>query len=125
MDGAGALTPLVDNINRAFSPENIARSVARLEGISRRADFLTISRALDILPPMDERTFRRYRRNMTIPPVIQQILTLVHHMALFRDPLTPMQIEINDVIPPSINVRVSDDLIYIILNRPHPHRRES
>jgi len=125
MDGGAAVTDLVDNINRAFSQQNIAQSVARLAGISRRADFLTISRALDILPPMDNQVFRRYRQNITIPRVIQQILTNIHHYALFRQPPTPMRIEINDVTPPSIEVTHTENMISIILNRPHPGRNRS
>jgi hypothetical protein len=62
MDGGAARTTLVDNINTAFSSANIAESVARLERLSPRADFLSISRELGILGDMDEPTFRRYRR---------------------------------------------------------------
>jgi hypothetical protein len=123
MDGGAARTTLVDNINTAFSPANIAESVARLERLSPRADFLSISRELGILGDMDEPTFRRYRRNLTIPRLIQQILTVTHRAALSRKPPVPMHIEINDVTPPSIEITVTDQLISIRLNRPHPHSR--
>lgn len=121
MDGAAAVGNLVENINQAFHPSNVAASARRVEHLSR-ADFLTLSRELGILGEMSDRTFRRYRRNLTIPPLIQRILTLVHRAALFRNPPSPMRIEINDATPPSIEITVTEQLISIRLNRPHPHR---
>ncbi len=121
IEGQG-LNTLVDSINNAFSPGNIEESVRRLEGLSPRADFLTISRTLGILGRMDDARFRRYRRNLTIPPLIQQVLTAVHRTSLFRQPPTPIRIEINDVTPPSIEVTVTDQLISIRLNRADPRR---
>jgi hypothetical protein len=120
MDGAATVTRLVENINNAFSARNVANSASRVQHLSR-ADFLTISRELGILGEMSAQTFRRYRRNMTIPPAIQRILTSVHRSALFRDPPIPMRIEINDATPPSIEITATDQLISIRLNRPHPH----
>src|SRR5215469_916725 len=101
MDGAAARPTLVENINSAFSRENVEISVARLQQISksRREDFLSISRKLGILGDMDDRRFRRYRKNITLPRLIQQILTTTHHTALFANPPIPMHIEINDATP--------------------------
>jgi hypothetical protein len=124
MDGDTARTTLIENINSAFSAENIRISVGRLRGLSRRADFLTISRTLGILHPMDDATFRRYRRNLTIPRAIQQILTSIHHAALYADPPMPMRIQINDAPTPAIEVTVTDQLISIRLDRPAPQHRE-
>jgi hypothetical protein len=122
MDGGASLTELVDKINNAFSPENVAGSAARLRGLSRQADFLRISRELGILPDMNVSTFRRYRENMTIPPVIRQVLTTIHRAVLFGDSPVPMRMEINDATPPSIEVTVTDQLISVKLNRPAPRR---
>jgi hypothetical protein len=120
MDDVVRRPRLVENINSAFSPENIAISAGRLRTLSRRADFLTISRALGILGDMDEATFRRYRRNMPLPRPIQQLLTTIHQAALYADPPIPMRFEINDATPPSIEVTVTDQLIMVKLNRPDP-----
>lgn len=113
---------LVNNINSAFSPANIAASVARLPGPSSRADFLEISRRVGVLGTMNEAEFRRYRRKMNtvIPPQIQQILTVVHRAALYATPPIPMHIQINPAGPPSIHVTHTDQLISIVLNRPDP-----
>lgn len=125
MDGDAARETLVDNINSTFNRSNIANAVARLRGVSRRADFLTISRELDILGTMSQQTFRPYRRNLTIPRLIQQILTLTHRSALYADPPIPMQIEINDAVPPSIEITFTDELISIKLNREAPSRNRA
>jgi len=123
MDGLTARETLIDNINSAFSAENIGISVGRLRGLSRRADFLTISRSLGILHSMDDAAFRRYRRSLTIPRAIQQILTSVHRTALYADPPVPMRIQINDAPTPAIEVTVTDQLISIRLDRPAPQQR--
>ncbi len=120
---ADARIDLVNNLNRAFSAANIANTVTRLRNLSRRADFLTIARELGIIRQMDEATFRRYRRNLTFPRPIQQVLTIAHHAALFREPPTPMHFEINDATPPSVEISVTDQLISITLNRPDPPPR--
>ena len=124
MDGATTRTTLIENIKSAFSAENIGISVERLRGLSRRADFLTISRTLGILHSMDDATFRQYRRDLTIPRAIQRILTSVHQAALYANPPVPMRIQINDAPTPAIEVTVIDQLISIRLDRPAPRRRE-
>lgn len=122
MDDVVRRPRLVENINSAFSAENIAITVARLAGRSRRGDFLTISRILGLLGNMDDAMFRRYRRrvNSVIPLPIQQILTTVHRAALYTSPPIPMHMEINPRTPPSIQVTRTTELISVILNRPDP-----
>jgi hypothetical protein len=124
MDDVVRRPTLVENINSAFSPQNVAISATRLRSVSRRSDFLAMSRVLGILGDMDDRTFRRYRRSMPIPREIQQILTAVHRLALFADPPKPMQIQINNTPHTAIEVRVTDQLISIRLDRPDPAPRQ-
>jgi hypothetical protein len=111
---------LTNNINSAFSSANISDSATRFQRLSPRADFLAISRELGILGDMDEPAFRRYRRNLPFPRLIQQILTITHRAALSHTPPIPMNIEINVATPPSIEITVTDQLISIRLNRPDP-----
>ena len=49
MDDAVGRPTLVENVNSAFSAQNIAISAARLAGLSPRADFLAISRRVGVL----------------------------------------------------------------------------
>ncbi|MGC1887906.1 MAG: hypothetical protein WA709_17720 [Stellaceae bacterium] len=123
MSGGSARITLVNDLNRVYSPENIVETVARLQNVSRRADFLAINRELGVLGVMDEAAFRRYRRDLPIPRLIQQILTITHHAALFRQPPTPMHFEINVATDPSIDITGTGQLISITLNRPDPQPR--
>jgi hypothetical protein len=122
MDDAVGRPTLVENVNSAFSAQNIAISAARLAGLSPRADFLAISRRVGVLRSMSDAQFARYRRriNEILPPPIRRILTIAHRIALYADPPIPLHIEINPVTPPSIQVTYTDRLISIVLNRPDP-----
>jgi hypothetical protein len=120
MDGAASRPRIVENFNSAYSPQNIAITVAKLVGLPPRADFLEISRRADVLlERMTDAQFRRYRRNINsrIPRPLQRMLTTAHRAALFATPPIPMHIEINDQTPTSVQVTYSDQLISIILNR--------
>lgn len=112
---------IANRVNNAFSAQNVANSAARVSNL-RNADFLTLSRELGILPELDAAGFRQYRRRITIPRVIQRILTLVHREALFRDTPIPINIRINDTETSSIQVTVTEQLISVTLNRPAPTR---
>lgn len=114
---------LVNNINRILGPANIANAAAQARQLSARADFLTISRVLGILPEMSEGGFRRYRRNLPFPRLVQQVLTSAHRAALMADPPIPLHIAINDVAPPSVQVTATPELISVVLNRPDPQPR--
>jgi hypothetical protein len=120
MGAAERRVQLVIDLNRVFGAANIADTAGRLQGLSRRADFLTMTRAAGALGDMSDGTFRRYRQNVPIPAVIQQILTAVHRQALFSSKPIPMYFEINDAVPPSINVTVTNETISIRLGRPDP-----
>jgi hypothetical protein len=124
MGAAERRVQLVSDLNRIFGAANIASTAARLQGLSRRADFLTMTRAAGALGDMNDRTFRRFRQNLPIPTVIQQVLTAVHRQALFGSQPIPMHFEINDALPPSISVAVTNEAISIRLDRPDPLPRK-
>ncbi len=123
MGAADARIQLVRDLNNAFGQANIVETARRIQELSPRADFLTMTRAAGVLGDMPAATFRRYRQVLTFGRTIQQILTLAHREALSRDPPSPIHFEINDASPPSIEVTVADRLVSIRLNRPDPTPR--
>src|SRR5262249_15046305 len=97
MGGAAARTKLERNINRAFGAAQIRKSANRVAKLRPRADFLDISEALGCIAHIPFRDLKRYRRTLTIPPLIQRVLTAAYRDALFHEPKPiPLRIKIND-----------------------------
>jgi hypothetical protein len=79
----GTRPAMVAQINEAFSRRNIAHTVARIGKVASTGDFLDITDAIGALAPIHGGNLARYKRELTIPPINQRILT-----AAFRESLT-------------------------------------
>jgi hypothetical protein len=114
-------TKLERNINRAFGAAQIKKSANGVAKLGPRADFLDISEALGCISHIPYSSLRGYRRVLTIPPLIQRILTAAYRDALFHEPeALPLRIKINDGRSHSIEVKTSDRSIAVVLTRPDP-----
>ena len=114
-------TRLERNLNRAFDARQIKKSANRVAKLGSRADFLDISDALGCMAHIRFGSLTRYRRVLTIPPLIQRVLTATYRDALFREPKpVPLRIKIVDGRTHSIEVKTTDRLISVRLTRPDP-----
>jgi hypothetical protein len=121
MGAAAARTKLERNINRAFGAAQIRKSANRVAKLGPRADFLDISEALGCIAHIQYGNLKRYRRTLTIPQLIQRVLTAAYRDALFHEPKTiPLRIKINDGRNHSVEVKTTDRLITVALTRPDP-----
>lgn len=114
-------TKLAANLNRAFSASQIAASAQIVKQLSPRADFLDISQALGALDHLQIGNLRRYRRRLTLPPVVQRILTATYRTALLTKPNPiPLRIQIKHGRRHSIEVNSTNTSISVVLTRPDP-----
>jgi hypothetical protein len=121
MGGAAQRTKLERNVNRAFGVAQIRGSATRIAKLGPRADFLDISDELGCLAHIPFGNLRRYRRVLTIPPLIQRILTAAYRDALFHEPKPiPLRLKIIDGRSHSIEVKSTERLISVSLTRPDP-----
>jgi hypothetical protein len=121
MGGVRDRTKLERNLNRAFGAAQIKKSANQVAKLGPRADFLDISDALGCISHIPFRSLRRYRRVLTIPPLIRRILTAAYRDALFHQPKAlPLRIKINVGRDHSIEVRTTDRSINVVLTRPDP-----
>jgi len=121
MGAAAQRTKLERNINRAFGVAQIKKSAERVAKLGPRADFLDISEALGCIAHIPYGNLKRYRGMLTIPPLIQRVLTAAYRDALFHEPEpTPMRIKINDGRSHSVEVKTTGRLISVVLARPEP-----
>lgn len=110
---------LTRGLNRAFSAQNIEASAQTVRALPARADFLDISDALGVMPEQAHANLRRYRRALTLPPVVQRILTAAYKESLLHQPKPiPLRIQITPARRHSISVEYTDKLIKVVLNRP-------
>lgn len=85
------------------------------------ADFLDISKALGVLDHLRISDFERYRKSLTIPTLIQHILTMTYRFALLDAPQPiPMRIGIVVGRSHSVEVERTDASISVVLTRPDP-----
>ena len=109
------------NINRAFGASQIRNSARRIARLGPRADFLDISNELGCIAHIPFGNLRRYRRILTIPPLIQRILTAAYRDALFHEPKPiPLRLKIIAGRIHSIDVTSTERLISVSLTRPDP-----
>jgi hypothetical protein len=121
MGGAAQRTQLERNVNRAFGTAQIRHSARRIAKLGPRADYLDISEALGCIAHIPFGNLKRYRRVLTIPPLIQRILTAAYRDALFHEPKPiPLRLKINDGRSHSIEVKSTERLISVSLTRPDP-----
>jgi hypothetical protein len=119
-------TVLQQKINQAFSAAQIKQSANRVAKLGPRADFLDISEALGCIAHIQYDDLKRYRRILTIPALIQRILTAAYRDALFHQPKPiPLRIKINNGRSHSIEVKTTESLITVTLTRPDPKTRAS
>ena len=112
-------TKLERNLNRAFGAAQIKKSANQVAKLGPRADFLDISEVLGCMSHIPFGSLRRYRRVLTIPPLIRRILTAAYRDALFHQPeALPLRIKINVGRDHSIEVRTTDRSIIVVLTRP-------
>ena len=121
MGGAAQRTELERRINRAFGSSQIRSSARRVAKLGPRADFLDISEELGCIAHIPFGNLRRYRRILTIPPLIQRILTAAYRDALFHEPKPiPLRLKIVVGRSHSIEVKYTERLISVSLTRPDP-----
>jgi hypothetical protein len=114
--GAKDRNKIERNLNRAFSAAQIKKSANQVAKLGPRADFLDISEAVGALSDIQIGSLRRYRRVLTIPPLIRRILTATYREALFHQPKgLPLRIKINAARDHSIEVRSTDRSIVVVL----------
>lgn len=120
MGGARDRIKLERNLNRVFSAAQIKKSANQVAKLGPHADFLDISEALGCISHIvPYGGLRRYRRVLTIPPLIRRILTAAYRDALFHQPKAlPLRIKINVGPNHSIEVKTTDRSIIVVLTRP-------
>jgi hypothetical protein len=119
MGAASQRVRLTRALNQAFSAANIEASADRVRALPARADFLDISDALGVMSPAAHANLRRYRRTLSLPTVVQRVLTAAYKESLLNKPKPiPLRIQINRTPRHSISVEHSDKLIKVVLNRP-------
>lgn len=119
MGDASHRVRLARGLNHAFSAANIEASAERVRALPARADFLDISDALGVMSEAAHANLRRYRRNLTLPTVVQRVLTAAYKESLLHKPKpVPLRIQINRAPRDSISVEYTEKLIKVMLNRP-------
>jgi hypothetical protein len=119
MGAASQRVRLTRALNQAFSAANIEASADQVRALPARADFLDISDALGVMSPAAHANLRRYRRTLSLPTVVQRVLTAAYKESLLNKPKPiPLRIQINRTPRHSISVEHSDKLIKVVLNRP-------
>jgi hypothetical protein len=110
--------PLIENINRAFSAENIAATRQRLVPLSPRADVFEILDRLGLMGFVPNRDLPRYRRSVGIPRLIQRVLTQAFRTSLLNRPHPiPLQIDIVGRNREAAAIEFSPNLISVVLTR--------
>jgi hypothetical protein len=121
MGGMARRKVLENKLNDVFGAKNIRSSANRLKKLGPRADFLDISEALGCLDHIRYINLRRYRGELTIPPLIQRVLTTAYREALFHKPKPiPLRIRIRAGRGNSVQLKTTDRLIAVVLTRPDP-----
>jgi hypothetical protein len=119
MGAASQRVRLTRALNQAFSAANIEASADRARALPARADFLDISDALGVMSASAHANLRRYRRTLSLPTVVQRVLTAAYKESLLNKPKPiPLRIQINRAPRHSVSVEHSDKLIKVVLNRP-------
>jgi hypothetical protein len=114
--GARDRNKIERNLNRAFGAAQIKKSANQVAKLGPRADFLDITEVVGALSGISFGSLRRYRRVLTIPPLIRRILTATYRDALFHKPKAlPMRIKINAGRDHSIEVRSTNRSIAVVL----------
>ena|SRR5579864_6714541 len=110
---------LTRDLNRAFGAPNIEASAQIVRALPARADFLDISEALGLLAQHHGGNFRRYRQKLTLPRVVQRVLTAAYKESLLNQPKPiPLRIQINKAPRHSVQVEYTEKQIKVVLNRP-------
>jgi len=103
-------------LNLAFRAAQIKKSANQVGKLGPRADFLDISEVLGCLSHIPYTSLRAFRRGLTIPPLIQRILTATYRDALFHQPQAlPMRIKINSGREHSVDVKSTNRSISVVL----------
>ena len=111
---------LVQGINQAFDAANIRETARRASEFADRGDFLEICHSLGLLAPVAA-DLQVYRRELTMPPLSREIMTVAFRASLFGRPgPTPLHLTIHNGEAEAINVGVRPDLISIRLTRTAP-----
>lgn len=116
--GPSSRVQLICAINDEFNRLNIQSTAARLGTLASTGDFLEICDALGLLAPLHRGNFAAYRTNLTIPPVIQSMLTAAFRHALTATPQPiPLQILIVSGMQDIVTITSTATEISVLLTR--------
>jgi hypothetical protein len=117
---------LIENVNRAFSAENIRGTLGRLAPLAPREDVFDILDRLGFLDRVQPHDIRRYRREVGIPPLNQRILTIAFRASLLARPLpVPLHLNITGGEEEAIEIATATELIEVRLTRVDRPRNRS
>lgn len=116
--GPSSRVQLICAINDAFNRLNVQSTAAQLGALAATGDFLDICEALGLLAPLHRGNFAAYKSNLTIPPVIQAMLTAAFRQALTATPQPiPLQILIVSGTHDFVTITTTATEISVLLAR--------
>lgn len=108
----------IEEVNVAFSANEIEGTAERLRALSHGADFLDIVHTLGFLRWVRPGRFAAYRQRLPIPRVVMRSLTETFRAALHHEP-RPMPIHFSIVEGPveAVSVAAHPDRFEVVLTR--------